>query len=467
MLIMNDNVYDPQFFSKNAEAICRLIVKELEACDRRSGKVLVQHSIEEILRELNFSSLIENGGGDLPSLAQIILRNSNHLHHPHYMGHQVAVPMLPSSLGDLLNGATNNGMAVYEMGPAQTAIEKGLIHWMLSKSGWESTGDGVLTHGGSLANLSALLTGRGKMIPESWDSGTPHGFVLLASEAAHYSVSRAAAILGLGASNVIKIAADKQLRMDPNALKTAFQTACREGKKVLAVSANAGATPNGAFDPLREIGGFCRNEGIWMHVDGAHGGSALISKKYRALMDGIELADSLVWDMHKMLATSVVCGAALFREKSHLQNTYAQHAPYLFSDAEKPGEDLSKITFECTKAPLSLKLFFNLAVAGEKGMASHIEKLFENTRKFHDLIATTPGFECFGVPQANILCFRYGRDSELQDRIRQRLVLDGEFYITRTTVRGESYLRIVIMNPRTTENDIEGLCRKITDLAKK
>jgi len=463
---MNEQAYEAEVFSRNADAILKLLVEELQACDRREGKVLVQRSIEEILRELNFSALIENGGGDLVELSRTILRNSNHLHHPHYMGHQVAVPMLPASLADLFNGVTNNGMAVYEMGPAQTAVEKGLIGWMLRKTGWEKSGDGVLTHGGSLANLSCLLTARGKFAPESWNRGAPTGCVILASEAAHYSIARAAAILGLGADAVIKVPADAQLRIDVKALKSIYETVRKDGKKVLAVSANAGATPNGAYDPLREIGEFCRSENIWMHVDGAHGSSALLSSRHRALMDGVELADSLIWDTHKMLATSALCGAALFREKSHLANTYAQHAPYLFSDADKPGEDLSKNTFECTKAPLSLKLFFCLAVVGVKGMAAHVESLLENTSKFHDIIAGTPGFTCFCRPQANILCFRYGTDSELQDRVRQHLVLDGDFYITRTTIRGASYLRIVIMNPRTTERDIEGLCRRIVDLAK-
>jgi L-2,4-diaminobutyrate decarboxylase len=140
---MSEKAYDSVTFFKNADALLGILVRDLHAAERRECKVLVQRSIEEILRDLNFSALIENGGGDLAEITRVILRNSNHLHHPRYMGHQVAVQMLSSSLADLVNGITNNGMAVYEMGPAQTAVEKGLIGWMLRKAAWEKTGDGV------------------------------------------------------------------------------------------------------------------------------------------------------------------------------------------------------------------------------------------------------------------------------------------------------------------------------------
>jgi len=458
--------YDPQLFEDNLDAFKRILADSVRDSLARRGKVLVQKNIDDILRELNFDDLIARGNGDLPALAQTILDNSNHLHHPRYFGHQVAVPMLTSVLGDLINGVTNNGMAVYEMGPAGTAIERGIIRWMLAKAGpaW-SGGDGVLTHGGSLANLSGLLAARAKVLPGAWRDGVPGGYVFMASEAAHYSVARAAAILGFGSAAIVKIPVDYSLRMKPDGLRAAFAEVQRSGKKVLAMIANAGATPTGAYDPLREIGEFCRENGIWLHVDGAHGASALVSDKHRGLLDGLEFADSLAWDTHKMLGTSVLCGAVLFKDATTLANSYAQHAPYLFSDVEKPGEDMSKNTFECTKALLGLKLFFNLAAVGEAGLAQHVEHLLSRAMEFHDLIGSRKGFECRCEPQSNILCFRFGQDSELQDFIRKRIVLDGDFYITRTTLDGAAWLRLVIMNPFTETSDIEALCDEIERLA--
>ncbi|WP_437852474.1 aminotransferase class I/II-fold pyridoxal phosphate-dependent enzyme [Sorangium sp. So ce302] len=454
----------PDFLEREAARLGALLADHVRRAQRREGPVLVQRSIEEILAALDFDRTVAHGGADLAALVATVLDNSNRLHHPRYFGHQVAVPMLSSSLADLVHGVLNNGMAVYEMGPAGTAIERGLLRWMRGKIGWGAEGDGVITHGGSLGNLSALLACRERVAPGSFKAGVPPGLVLLASEAAHYSVARAAAIMGLGVDAVVKVAVDDALRIVPRALSRAYEEVKRAGKRVLAVVANAGATPNGAFDPLREIGAFCRREGLWLHVDGAHGAAARFTERYRDLLDGVELADSLVCDMHKMLGTSTLACAVLVRDPAALAGTYEQYAPYLHGDDERQGVDLSKLTFECTKAQLSLKLFFNLALVGEAGLSAHVERLFDAARRFHGLLARRPAFECFGAPQANILCFRIGRDSATQDRVRRQIVEEGSFYITRTTLRGESWLRLVIMNPHTTDGDIEALAARIEAL---
>lgn len=456
---MDERVYGAEYLKRNLDAFRDLLAKEV----RPAGKVLVQAPVEQILGELDFDNVVAKGNADLAALARVVLAHSTRLRHPRFMSHQVAAPMLPSTLADLVAGFLNNGMAVYEMGPAGTAIEKGIIRWMLGKVGWPQ-GDGVLVHGGSLGNLSGLLAARAKIIPESWAEGMPPGFAILASEAAHYSVGRAAAILGLGANAVVPVPVDGRLRLHVESLKRVFQEQVDAGKEILAVVANAGATSNGAYDPLREIGQFCWNEGLWLHVDGCHGAGALVSPRYRSLADGIELADSLAWDTHKLLATSALCCGALFRDAASLAGTYAQHAPYLFGE-ERPGEDLSKKTFECTKSMIALKLFFNLAAVGEAGMAAHVDRLFENARRFHAMLSVRKGFECFGPPEGNIVLFRYGKDSALQDRIRDRLVREGDFFITRASVRRETWLRLTIMNPFTSEDDVVALADRIERLA--
>jgi L-2,4-diaminobutyrate decarboxylase len=462
---MKDRVYDPAFFRENADRLRDLIAEELERTQARQGKVLVQKSIDEILRELDFDGHVEAGKGDLAALARVFLANSNRLRHPRYMGHQVAIPMIPSLFADLLNGLVNNGMAVYEMGPAGTAIEKGIVRWMLRKLGW-SQGDGILTHGGSLGNLSALLAARARIIPEAWKDGMPSGYVVLASDVAHYSVERAAAVLGLGSANVVKVPVDGALRIHVPSLRRVVAEQLGAGREILALVANAGATANGAIDPIREIGELCWNEGLWLHVDGAHAAAALVSPKYRNRLEGLELADSVTWDTHKLLGTSALACATLFRDATSLGGSYEQHAPYLYGDGEKPGEDLSLKTFECTKAPLGLKLFLNLAVLGEAGLAAHVERLFEQAERFHELLTARKGFESFGPPQSNILLFRFGKESAAQDRIRQRLVLEGDFYITRTAVRRESWLRLVIQNPFSDESDLVALAERIEQVAR-
>jgi L-2,4-diaminobutyrate decarboxylase len=162
-----------------------------------------------------------------------------------------------------------------------------------------------------------------------------------------------------------------------------------------------------------------------------------------------------------LLGTSALACAVLFRDPVALAGAFEQHAPYLFSDDEKPGEDVSLHTFECTKVPIALKLFFNLAQIGEVGLAAHVDRLFDQAREFYALLAARPGIEVFAPPQCNILLFRCGTDSARQDRLRRKLVLDGDFYITRTTVRGEAWLRLVIQNPFTEASDIVALVDRL------
>ena len=166
-----------------------------------------------------------------------------------------------------------------------------------------------------------------------------------------------------------------------------------------------------------------------------------------------------------MLGTAALCGAALFRNKECLDATFHQDGTYLFTEQEKIGIDISQRTVECTKSMMGLKLFFNLAVLGEKGVAAHIDTLYDNTRHFYELINNRPGFSCLCPPESNVLCFRYGTSSNQQDILRQKLVEDGNFYITRATVHAKSYLRLSVMNPLTTAEHIIKLCEHLEKLA--
>jgi L-2,4-diaminobutyrate decarboxylase len=461
-----DRGYDPAIFQQSVETTCGLLARHLGDSLQGRGKVLVQEGIDEIARQLDFDRVIARGGADLGALVEVLLRNSNRLHHPAYVGHQVAVPMAGAAVADLINGATNNSMPVYEMGPAATAVEHKLIDWALSKVGWQAEGSGVMTHGGSMSNLTCLLAARANALPEAWEKGVPPGCAILVPESSHYSNARAAAIMGLGTSGAIPIPVDAEYRVQPQTLARVYEDAVRSGKKVLAVVANACATATGSYDDLVAIGRFCREKGVWLHVDGAHGASALVTGRYRRFFEGIEYADSLTWDTHKMLATSALCGMALFRRRSAMLKTFSQEATYIFNSFEKPGEDISVNTLECTKSMLALKLFFNLALVGEPGLAALVETLYDRTRDFHRLISARPGFSCLCAPDANILCFRYGEDSALQDRIRQRLVLEGDSYITRATIHGKSYLRFSVMNPYTEERHVVAILERIEQLAR-
>ena len=418
------------------------------------------------------------GGGlqaqELESFVCRYLSFATRLHHPAYMAHQVAVPHHAGSLASLIDGFTNNAMAIYEMGPPAAAIEFFVVNWMLKKTGWEPAplardeygknhahGGGVLTHGGSLANLTALMMARQQADPEAWVSGVSRDLVLLAPAASHYSIARAASILGMGQKAVHPLEVDDYGRIIPEKLFPTLDHLHKQGKRPMALVANACSTALGLYDPLEPIGQFCRDHGIGFHVDGAHGACALLSDKHKHRMAGVETADSMTWDAHKMLQSPTLCAAVLARDHRTLDRTFQQDASYLFHDKARPGIDFGQRTVECTKAGLGLKFFMVLGALGERGLAAHVDRQYELASQAYAHIQNQPGFECAVQPQSNILCFRAPGDDSRQLALRDALIAEGSFYLSSTLFQGRRYLRMALMNPLTRLEDVERLIQKI------
>ncbi len=450
-------------FEDCGRSVLAALRRYLDESRAASRPVVRLEPVPAILAALDVPAWIRGGGMDARSLGRLIelyLERSTRLHHPHFLAHQVAVPHFAAALADLVNGMLNNGMAVFEMGPSAVALELAVVGWMLDRAGW-SGGSGVLTHGGSLANLTALLAARARALPEAWQSGLSAPAALLAPPTAHYSVARAAAILGLGAGSVRSLPTDARGVLLPAAIEPAARAARAEGRTVVAVVASACATATGLYDPLAEVGAACRELGLWLHVDGAHGASALLSARHRARLAGLEAADSLVWDAHKMLGTSALCAAVLFRDPRSAQAAFRQDASYFPERSEADAPDLFDRALECTKTGLGLKLFLVLAFLGEEGLGRHVDELYDRARSLHDCLARRPRFRVPCEPQSNILCFRYGDDDELQERIRARLLADGDFHLSAALVGGRRHLRACVMNPATDERAFEALLDRI------
>lgn len=447
--------------------------------ENRIGPVIRQPALQQLKDELDLERLIASGGLQGEALSHFLkayLAASTCLHHPHYMAHQVSVPLPQSAIAALVNGFTNNEMAIYEMGPAAAAVEHAIVDWMLGKIGWltsspgkacgtaQPSGGGVLTHGGSLANLTALLAARAHIAPKAWEEGTPANLVIVTSDSTHYSIARAAGIMGLGQKAIRHAPTSATGRLDPDRLPDFLQNLRKDGFEPLAVVANACSTALGLYDPLREIGMVCRDEDVWLHVDGAHGASALVSTRLRTLLDGIELANSAIWDAHKMLRTSTLCAAVLVRDHSDLDHAFREEASYLFHEKDQPGIDFIHRTVECTKGALGLKVFFALAQDGEQAIAATIERQTELAQAAAALMRTEPGIEVAIEPQTNILCFRFEGPDSLQIELRRRLTETGDFYISSTEALGRRWLRVALMNPTTSLGDIKDLIASLRQL---
>ena len=448
-------------------ALARL-VDHLAAWSAGEGKPVDLRTPGALSAELDVPGWMERGGMDPEALCTWLdryLDAATKLHHPGFLGHQVAAPFAVSAVADLINGATNNGMAVYEMGPPAVVLEQAALDWMLSHVGWQAGGGGVLVHGGSLANLTALLAARAAAAPQAWRDGVGECLAILAPASAHYSVERAAGILGLGTDAVEAVPTDSAGRLLTEELPAAAQRVAARGRKVMAVVANACSTATGLYDPLEAVADFCEDGGYWFHVDGAHGASLLLDEGRRSLLRGVERADSLVWDAHKMLHTSALCAAVLVREDRRLPDAFRQQASYLGNPGHEVGPDLFGRAIECTKAPLGLKLFLNLAVHGEAGIIARNSRLHELAADFAALVRARPEFESPFPVESNILLFRLRDDAVDHRLLRQKLIQSGEDYLTAAQLDGRLWLRFTVMNPRSDAVRVAALLDRAVALA--
>jgi L-2,4-diaminobutyrate decarboxylase len=232
------------------------------------------------------------------------------------------------------------------------------------------------------------------------------------------------------------------------------------------VVANGCATATGLYDPLAEMASFCRAHGLWLHVDGAHGASALLHPATRPLLAGIEHADSLVWDAHKMLKTSVLCAAVLYRGANTARTAFSQHPEYMPEEVDDDHPNVFERQAECTKTGLGLKLFLVLATHGTEALGELVHALYRRAAEFHARIEARPGFSAFCAPQSNILCFRHGEDDDLQEWVRQSLVEEGSFYLSSTFLGGRRWLRVVLMNELTGTEHLDALLDRIETCAR-
>jgi L-2,4-diaminobutyrate decarboxylase len=418
----------------------------------------------------------EHAAGGFAELVTEVLAASHHIHHPRYIGHQVTAPAPLLALTELVGALLNNSMAVYEMGPASTAMERRVIAWMAAQVGFAEGADGVLTSGGSVGNLTALLAARqARAGYDVWARGThEQPLAVLVSEQAHYSVRRAAAIMGLGEEGVVPVPTDARFKLRPEALPDAYERARRAGRLPVAVVASAGSTATGALDPLEAVADFCAARGLWLHVDGAHGAALALSPRHRPLLAGIERADSVVWDAHKMMLTPGLVTAVLFREGARSYEPFAQEASYLFGGGRPEDEwfNYAHRTLECTKRMKSLELYTALSVLGTRFFGDYVAGMVDLAAELAALLRAAPDFELALEPECNIVCFRNLRPGlagerldRLQEAVRRALVSEGGFYIVQTRLPAGVFLRATVMNPLTTASDLSALLDAIRRVA--
>lgn len=469
-----EQAYAPEKFRKQAHELVDVLADYLDAAvNQKEDPVFMPFDPDELYTEWK-NELANPSPKKFNDWSRRVIANSIHLHNPGYMGHQVS-PVLPQAvLADLMSAVLNNGVGVYEMGSPTVAMERVVIKHLAEQIGFNDSADGVLTSGGTLGNLTALLTARQvKADGDVWSEGSKeHQYGIMISEQAHYSIERAVKILGWGEAGIIKVPVDDQFRLDSSALETSLRQAQAKEIEVIGVVGSACSTATGSFDPLLEIAHFCENHDLWFHVDAAHGGGALYSEKYRSLLKGIDAADSVIVDFHKMMMCPALVTGVVFKNGQHSYQTFAQKAEYLWKEEGREWFNLGKRTFECTKDMMALKVYSILHSYGTALFKENIERLFHLATDFAGIIEDHSNIELLTKPESNIVCFRYrapGMEdiNKLNEQVRGELIKKGQYFIVQTNINGRIYLRTTLMNPFTSIAYLKELLDQITELGQR
>jgi glutamate/tyrosine decarboxylase-like PLP-dependent enzyme len=316
-----------------------------------------------------------------------------------------------------------------------------------------------LSAGGSVSNLLAMMIARNEALAGVREDGMRgHAGTVYTSAASHYSIRKNAGVLGLGRQSVRDIPTDRRGRMDVEALRTAIRDDRARGFRPLLINATAGTTVLGAFDPLREIAALAREEGLWMHVDGALGGSLLLCESERELLDGCELSDSFAWDAHKMMGVPLSCSAILLRRRGLLQKHLDESADYLFqthTDDLNPGTR----SLQCGRRNDALKLWAAWQFHGDDGYDARLRRVVGLARYAAQRIQDDPEMDLVVWPESVNVCFEVRKTPS--EAICERLDREARLLIGHGRVDGRCAIRLVCVNPDLTEGDIDAALDEI------
>ncbi len=408
-----------------------------------------------------------------------VFEHSRHNGHPRFFGY-VASPANPAgAFADLVASALNVNVTSWRSGPAATEIEHAVVRWLGSLVGFSSNASGLLTSGGSMANLIALFVAhRAKAAPEVarrglWNAEGP--MTIYASEQIHLSIPKGADLLGLGRDQVRLVACDDRLRIDISKLRECIETDLRNGKKPFCIVASAGTVNTGAIDPLKEVAEVAKEFGLWFHVDGAYGVPGALDESKRALFTGIELADSLSLDPHKWLYVPLDSGCILFRNEGQHRAAFSGEEADYIKVHENAAESFAFWDYgpELSRRFRALKIWFTLRYYGVNRIAAAISEDNALAAYLAQLIEASDDFELLAPVELSICCFRYlplalrsgelpqadeERETELNElnaRIMHAVQRGGDAYISNATIGSKFALRACVTNFRTTRADIE------------
>uniref|UniRef100_A0A7E4UMW5 Glutamate decarboxylase 1 n=1 Tax=Panagrellus redivivus TaxID=6233 RepID=A0A7E4UMW5_PANRE len=453
---------------------------------KRSTKVLDFHQPEDLKKmidlkipekPMNLQELLES--------CEQVLKYSVRTGHPRFFNQISCGLDLVSMAGEWLTATANTNMFTYEVAPVFTLMEHEVIRRMIDLIGWgPNEGDAIFTPGGAIANMYAVNAARHYHFPGIKAQGMSDKLCIFTSEAGHYSIKSAAAVLGIGTDRCFHIPTDDIGRMDPEALERKIEECKREGLQPFFVCATAGTTVFGAIDPLQKIADICKRQKTWFHVDAAWGGGLLLSPEQKPKLAGIERANSVTWNPHKLMGALLQCSACFIRHDGLLMDTHQMAADYLFQKDKQYDVkyDTGDKAMQCGRHNDIFKLWLMWRSKGMEGYRRQVNDLMDMATYFTDRLKATEGYEVIiDKPEYLNVSFwyvppsirhlddkeKYARLETIAPKIKAKMMERG------TTMVGyqpdgekPNFFRMIISNPGTTKADLDFLIDEIADIGK-
>ena len=400
----------------------------------------------------------------LADFERILMPGMTHWNHPGFMAYFANSSPAPGVIAEMLCAALNQNAMLWRTSPAATELEEVVLGWLAQMLGLPSNLRGLITDTASVSSLLALCAAReaivGLDIRREGMAGRPElpRLRLYCSEQAHSSIERAAMTAGIGQAGVRKIGTDAEYRMDVHALRAAIDQDRQNGWLPFCVVGTAGTTSTTAIDPIRALADVCREQNLWLHVDAAYGGAAALVPTYRYVLDGCELADSLVINPHKWLFTPLDCSVLLARDMNALRRAFSLVPDYLMTD-EGDATNFMDYGVQLGRRFRALKLWMIFRAFGRQQMAAMIGEHIRLAQLFADWVDAAPGWERLAPTPLSAVCFRAhpdGMDDEsvleaLNARVMQAVNATGDIFLSHTKLDGRYTLRLAIGNMHTQE----------------
>lgn len=465
-----------------------LDIENLDVCLNKAVKVVYDYmsniSSEPVYTNINRKDLEDLLFCDVPfdgigvenvieDVKKNIVPYCTKIGNPKFLPWIITSPAPAGTIGEIINVGLNQVPFCYKSGPAATVLEDVVIHWFKSLFGYDDKSGGILVSGGSLGTLTALSVAREVHIPGAMNKGIQglkKPLVVYVSETSHKSVDTAVSVLGIGSDFVRKIPVNKDFQIDIEKLRIQFEKDKALGLDPFCVVGQAGTSNEGAIDDINSLYNFCNKNKIWLHIDAAYAGGAILTERGKSMMKGIEKADSISTDPHKWFFTPVEAGCVLIKNKEHLYNTYKTRDKEF---VESEPTEYMNYGIQFTRMSRAFKIWFALRSYGINTLSEIIDNNLDLAQNFSKKINNSHKWQLVAPVQTSAVCFRYIPNyscteielNQIQQNILDKLEKSGKAFLAPATIKGKVAIRACFSNHRTNENDLEFIFKTLNSIA--